>query len=42
MAALRIVYSRINQAWFLMWHEQVLGVFNDKSEAEAELKRLEA
>ena len=36
----KIVYSRINQAWFLMWNDQVLRIFNDKAEAELELARI--
>jgi len=31
--ALSLVYSRPNQAWFVMWHDQVLRVFNRKDEA---------
>lgn len=34
---LHILYSPVNQAYFLMWCDIVLHVFNEKWEAEAEL-----
>jgi len=37
---LHIEWSNVNQAWFLMWHTEVLRIFNDKSDAETEMTRL--
>lgn len=37
---LYITYSNVNQAWFLMWFDQVQRIFNVKADAEAELERL--
>ena len=34
-SAVSIVYSRVNQAYFVMWHDQVLRIFNSYSDAEA-------
>jgi len=34
-SAVSIVYSRVNQAYLVMWHDQVLRVFNSYSDAEA-------
>lgn len=31
---LRVLWSPVNQAWFVMWHDQVLRVVNEKAEAE--------
>ena len=35
-----IVYSPVNQAYLLMWHDSVLGVFNTRAEAELEMSDL--
>ena len=37
---LSIVYSPMNCGWFLLWHGQLLQVFNTKQEAKAEMERL--
>jgi hypothetical protein len=37
---LHIEYSNVNQSWFLMWFDQVLRIFNEKWEAQAELDDL--
>ena len=37
---LHIEWSNVNQAWFLMWFEQVLRIFNDKADAEYEFSIL--
>lgn len=37
MNSLYIAYSPINQAYFLMWLDHVLGIYNTRWEAEAEL-----
>jgi hypothetical protein len=37
---LHIEYSNVNQAWFLMWFDQVLRIFNEKWEAQAEMNDL--
>ena len=37
---LSIVWSRVNQAWFLMWCEQVLCIRRSREEAEAEMADL--
>lgn len=37
---LHIAYSPVNQAWFLMWCDLVLRIFNRKWEAEAEMEDL--
>lgn len=29
-----IVYSPVNQAWFVMWYSAVLSIFNSKLEAQ--------
>jgi hypothetical protein len=34
-SAVSIMYSRVNQAYLVMWHDQVLRVFNSYSDAEA-------
>jgi len=34
---MRIAYSPVNQAWFLLWHDQVISIFATKAEANAEL-----
>jgi hypothetical protein len=41
MNGLRIVYLPVNQAWAVMWHEQVLRIFNTKQDAEYEMRRLQ-
>jgi hypothetical protein len=30
-----LVFSRANQAWLVMWCDQVLRIFNDRPDAEA-------
>ena len=37
---LHIEWSNVNLAWFLMWHAEVLRIFNCKMDAEHELERL--
>jgi len=37
---LYIVYSRVNQAYFLMWHDTLLRIFNLKSDAIVEYNRI--
>jgi len=37
---LHVEWSNVNQAWFLMWFDQVLRIFNKKADAEAEMERL--
>lgn len=37
---LHIVYSPVNQAYFLMWFDHVLRIKNEKWEAEAEMEDL--
>ena len=34
----RKLYSPVNQAWFVMWHDQVLGVFNREEDANYYIK----
>lgn len=39
---LRIAWSPVNQAWFVLWKEQLLHIYNDRAEAEwyvADLRR---
>jgi hypothetical protein len=38
--ALRVLWSPVNQAFFLLWFDQVLGIFNEKADAVAEFNRL--
>jgi len=38
---IQIKWSAVNQAWFVMWHDQVLRIFNSKSDAEEYLDELE-
>jgi len=33
-------YSKVNQAWFVMWHHELLRVFNDEEEADHYIKEL--
>jgi hypothetical protein len=40
--ALSVRYSPVNQAYFLMWYDTVLRVFNDKQEALDEKQRIES
>lgn len=40
MPSWKIVYSPVNQAWFVMWHDSVLRIFNTKVEAEAYVKEV--
>lgn len=28
-----LVYSQINQAWFVLWYDQLLHIYTDKREA---------
>lgn len=37
--AMRLLWSPINQAYFLMWHDQVVCIISDRSEAIAEFNR---
>ena len=37
---IHIEYSNVNQAWFLMWKEQVLRIFNEKADAVYEYRRI--
>jgi len=37
---LRIIRSNVNQAWFLMWFDQVLGIYIEEWEAQAALDDL--
>ena len=37
---LYIVYSPVNQAYLLMWHDEVLRVLNTRAEAKLELSYL--
>ena len=37
---LHIKYSPVTQAWFLMWYGTVLNIYNEKWEAEINLKEL--
>ena len=32
---MRIVYSPVNQAWFVMFGDVVLRIFNEKADAQA-------
>lgn len=34
MNGIHIEYSNVNQAWFVMWYDQVLRIFNEKDDAE--------
>jgi hypothetical protein len=38
--ALRVLWSPVNQAFFLLWFDHVLGIFNEKADAVAEFNRL--
>lgn len=38
--AISVVYLPANQAWAVMWHDQVLSVFNRKAEAEGRASEL--
>lgn len=40
VGALTVRYSPVNQAYFLMWHLQVLNIYNDKNEAIEEYSRI--
>jgi hypothetical protein len=42
MGGLHIEWSNVNRAWFLMWFDQVLRVFNEKSDAEMAFEDLTA
>jgi len=37
---LHIKYLPVNQAYALMWHGTVLGIYNVKADALAEMRRL--
>ena len=37
---LHVVYLPANMAWAVMWHDQILQIFNSKQEAMAEYQRL--
>jgi hypothetical protein len=39
---LRIAWSPVNQAWFVLWKEHLLHIYNDRAEADeyvADLRR---
>ena len=33
LPGIRVVYSPVNMAWFVLWNAHVLRVFNSKAEA---------
>ena len=37
---IHVQYSLVNQAWFVMWHESVLHVFNNKEDADTRAEEL--
>ncbi len=37
---IHLAWSNVNQAWFLMWKHEVLGIINDKAEAEQRMMEL--
>ncbi len=37
---IHLAWSNVNQAWLLMWKQEVLGVITDKAEAEQRMMEL--
>lgn len=37
---IHILYSPVNQAWFVMWFDQLLSIHNFKADAVHEMDRL--
>lgn len=37
---IHVTYSNVNQAWFVLWHTQVLSVHNAKEDAVYEYNRI--
>lgn len=40
IGGLHVIYLPVNQAWALMWHTQLLGIYNTKAEANEEMRDL--
>ncbi len=32
-----VVYLPVNQAWALLWNDHILGIFDEKAHAQAEM-----